>query len=308
MPTPRTPTLPPLGAHMSIAGGMPRAVERALAVGATALQIFLKNNNQWRGKLIDDDEAAAFRAAVAAARLPPVVGHSSYLINLASPGADIARKSVESMTDEIVRAGRLGVAGIVMHPGAHLGAGEQAGIELIARRINAIFAATPGNPAGIWLETTAGQGSHLGWRFEHLRDILERVEDRSRVAVCLDTCHVFAAGHDIRTADGVRRMLAEFDRVIGLNWLRAIHANDSAKPLGSRRDRHAHIGQGEIGEAGFAALLRDRRLRKIPFLLETPKDDAGDLDRMNLATLRRLASPPPAAATRRRKTEGPAKR
>jgi deoxyribonuclease-4 len=176
-----------------------------------------------------------------------------------------------------------------------MGEGEPAGLRRIALAIDRILAATSRLAAAIWLETTAGQGTNLGWRFEHLAEIISLVKNPARIAVCLDTCHVFAAGYDIRTARGVRDTLKNFDQTIGLDRLRAIHVNDSKKPLGSRRDRHEHIGKGEIGEEGFAALMRDRRLRKIPFLLETPKDDDLEDDRINLATLRRLADKNPSA-------------
>jgi deoxyribonuclease-4 len=278
---------------MSIAGGTPNAIADTLAVGATALQLFLKNNNRWEGKPIAAEEAEQFRSDLAAAKLLAApVAHACYLINLASPDAANLRKSIDAMADELRRADQLGVPGVVVHPGSHMGEGETAGLARIAKSIDRVHAATAGLTSAVWLETTAGQGTNLGWRFEHLAEIIDQVEDTSRVAVCLDTCHVFAAGYDVRTAENVADTLSEFDRIVGLDQLRAIHVNDSKKPFASRRDRHEHIGQGEIGEAGFAALLRDRRLRNIPFLLETPKEKDLAEDRMNLATLRRLAKPP----------------
>ena len=283
------PALPPLGAHMSIAGGTPKAIERALAVGSTAVQIFLKNNNQWRGKEITPAEAEAFRAGIAAGGLAPAVAHASYLINLGSPNPELREKSIAGMVDELERAALLGVPGVVMHPGAHMGEGEQKGLATIAGSLNAIFERTPGNPAQVYLETTAGQGSSLGHRFEHLAEIIELTEAGERLGVCLDTCHVFAAGYDIRTAAGVAETLKQFDEIIGLKRLKALHINDSKKPFASRLDRHEHIGQGLIGEAAFAALLADPRLRAIPFLLETAKGPDLAEDRMNLETLRRLA-------------------
>jgi deoxyribonuclease-4 len=275
---------------MSIAGGVSVAIDNARRAGATALQLFLKNNNQWQGKPIAPEEAARFREEMARGDLAPPVAHSSYLINLASPDPELGEKSTRAMIDELERAHLLGVPGVVVHPGAHMGRGEAAGLAAIAQRVNHVLDATAGLSSGIWLETTAGQGTCLGWRFEHLAEIMARIEDQSRVAVCLDTCHIFAAGYELRTAEAAAATLAEFDRVVGLGWLRAIHVNDSLKPFGSRRDRHAHIGQGEIGEAGFALLLRDPRLRAIPFILETPKGPDLEEDRMNLATLRRLAA------------------
>lgn len=284
--------LPPMGAHMSIAGGTPKAIERALAVGSTAVQIFLKNNNQWKGKEISAEEAAAFRAGMEASGMAPAVAHASYLINLGSPNPELREKSIAAMVDELERAALLGVPGVVVHPGAHMGEGEQKGLATIAGSLNEIIARTAGNPAQVYLETTAGQGSSLGHRFEHLAEIIELTEVSERLAVCLDTCHVFAAGYDIRTAEGVAAMLAEFDRVVGLTRLKALHINDSKKPFASRLDRHEHIGQGMIGEAAFAALLKDPRLRTIPFLLETEKGPDLAEDRMNLDTLRRLATSP----------------
>lgn len=278
-----------MGAHISIAGGVHLAVERAADLGATAFQIFLKNNNQWRGKPIDPDHARLFREGVAAGGFAPPVAHSAYLINLASPDPVTSSRSIEAMHDELERARQLGVPGVVLHPGAHIGRGEAWGISTIASRINNLLERTAGNPAGIWIETTAGTGTWLGWRFEQLAEIVERIEDPTRIGVCLDTCHIFTAGYDIRTSKGVKATLKEFDRIVGLKRLRAIHVNDSKMPLGSHRDRHEHIGRGEIGREGFAALLQDRRLRKIPFILETPKGPDSADDRRNLAFLRRLA-------------------
>jgi deoxyribonuclease-4 len=275
---------------MSIAGGTPNAIAHARAVGATALQLFLKNNTQWRGKPIAPAQAEHFRADLAdAGLLAPPVAHACYLINLASPDPVVGRRSVAAMIDELRRAELLGMPGVIVHPGSHMGRGEVEGLRLIAERIRRILDATDGLAGAIYLETTAGQGTSLGWRFEHLAAILAAVDHPARLGVCLDTCHVFAAGYDIRTPENVKLVLRDFERIIGLGRLRAIHVNDSKQSLGSRVDRHEHIGQGAIGEAGFAALLRDRRLRRIPFILETPKDRDLTLDRMNLATLRRLA-------------------
>ncbi len=281
--------LPPLGAHMSVAGGVDRAIDRARSVGCTALQIFLKNNNQWRGKGLENETIARFRSEIAKGDLGLPIAHNSYLVNLASPRADILEKSMENMRDDLERANILGVPGIVTHPGAHMGTGEGSAVAQIARQINLLLDLTPGNPTAIYLETTAGQGTCVGHRFEHLRDIIGGVEDRDRIGVCLDTCHVFAAGYDIRSTEGVETAFKEFDRVVGLSFLRAFHLNDSKKGLGSRVDRHTHIGQGMIGEAGFVALMKDPRFVGIPHILETPKGEDLAEDRMNLATLRRLA-------------------
>ncbi len=282
-----------MGAHVSISGGLTRAVERARAIDATAMQIFLKNSNQWRGRPYGAGEAEAFGKALAESGIAAVVAHSIYLINLASPDDKIAQPSCDSMLDELERARALGVPGVVLHPGAHMGDGEERGLARVAERINALFARTPSSPVAIYLESTAGQGTSLGCKFEHLAAIIAAVEDKARMGVCLDTCHMFAAGYPFKNEAGVQTTLARFDKVVGLEWLRVIHVNDSKTPAGSRRDRHEHIGKGEMGEAPFAALLRDARLAKIPFILETPKGDAPDdgraEDRKNLATLRRLA-------------------
>lgn len=281
--------LPPMGAHVSIAGGVATAPGRARRIGATAFQLFLKNASTWSAKPTSDEEAERFRRETAEGGFAPPVAHSAYLINLAATDPVTAGRSVAAMEDELVRAAQLAVLGVVVHPGAHKGAGDAEGIRLIAERINGIFGRLAANPALVILETTAGQGTALGWRFEQLAEMIDKVEDKGRVGVCLDTCHAFAAGYEMRTAEGVAAMLKEFDETVGLARLRAIHINDSKTKFGARRDRHEHIGQGLIGEAGFAALLRDPRLRRVPFILETPKDNDPEDDLMNLATLRRLA-------------------
>lgn len=284
------PALPPLGAHMSVAGGVDKALERAAAVDATALQIFLKNNNQWKGKPLDDAVVERFRAGVAAsALLAPPIAHASYLINLGGAQGDLVEKSMENLLDDLRRAEALGVAGIVFHPGAHMGEGEAVAIARIGERVRVLLDQTAGSPVALYIEGTAGQGSSVGHRFEHLRDIIAGAGEPARLGVCLDTCHLLAAGYDLRTPEAVAATLTEFERVVGLARLRAVHVNDSKKDLGSRVDRHEHIGQGKIGEAGFAAWLADPRLRLLPHVLETPKGDDLAEDRVNLAVLRRLA-------------------
>ncbi|MBI3736809.1 deoxyribonuclease IV [Candidatus Sumerlaeota bacterium] len=279
-----------MGAHMSVSGGVDQAIDRARSAGCTALQIFLKNNNQWSGKPFEEEVIARWRAEVAKGDLGLPIAHNSYLVNLASPRPELLDKSVANMLDDLRRAETLGVPGIVTHPGAHMGEGETNAIKKIGGQINLLFDQTPGNPAALYLETTAGQGSSVGHRFEHLRDIIALVKEKNRVGVCVDTCHIFAAGYDIRTPEGYAATFEEFDRVIGLDMIRAFHVNDSKKDFGTRVDRHAHIGQGFIGEKGFACLMRDPRFVSIPHILETPKDEKTlEEDRMNLATLRRLA-------------------
>ncbi len=289
MLTPGPPDLP-LGAHQSIAGGTPRAVERGIDAGCRVLQIFVKNNNRWVGKPIERPEAREFRTATRAAGLSRVVAHTSYLINLASPDADLRRKSIEALAEEIERCARLGILDLVLHPGAHCGEGEVTGVARIAASLDEVFDRTGGARVRILLETAAGQGSCVGHRFEHLRDILGAVRTPRRLAACFDTCHVHAAGYDLVTRKGYAETIAAFDRTVGLERLAAIHVNDSKKPRGSRVDRHEHIGRGSIGRRGFRNLMTDPLLTAIPKFLETPKDETLDLDRANLAVLRRLAA------------------
>jgi deoxyribonuclease-4 len=279
----------PLGAHQSIAGGTPRAVERGLEAGCRVLQIFVKNNNRWVGRPIDRPEARAFRSATRGAGLARVVAHTSYLINLASPVAELSRRSIEALVEEIERCQSLGIPDLVLHPGAHCGEGESAGVSRVASALDEVFDRTGGARVRILLETAAGQGSCIGHRFEHLRDILGAVRTPRRVAACFDTCHVHAAGYDIVSRRGYAETIADFDRTVGLSRLAAIHVNDSKKPRGSRVDRHEHIGRGTIGRRGFRNLMTDPLLAAIPKFLETPKDDTLDFDRKNLAVLRRLA-------------------
>jgi deoxyribonuclease-4 len=276
-----------IGAHLSIAGGLPLAIARGEALGCTALQIFTKNASQWRGKPISGEEAAAFRAAWSESSIGPVVAHDSYLINLAAPQEEMWRKSIAAFLEELERCALLGVPALVMHPGAHLGAGEAAGIARLAEAFRLVFARAPAG-VSVLLENTAGQGTCLGWRFEHLAEVMERVPE-GRFGVCLDTCHAFAAGYDFATETGYEATLAEFDRLVGLERIAAFHVNDAKKGLGSRVDRHEHIGQGTIGRQAFGLLLRDERFRQVPKILETPKGEDETLDRMNLTTLRELA-------------------
>ena len=274
-----------LGAHMSIAGGMPLAIERAVSLGATAVQLFVKNNNRWEGKIISDDEAATFRAARAQAGDMPVVAHNCYLINMASPDEALRERSIAAMVDEIERCHLLGIGDLVAHPGAHMGEGEEAGIERIADSLNEAIVRTSNRDVRVLLETTAGQGSSIGHRFEHIAELVRRTRRKKRIGVCLDTAHIFAAGYDLRTATAARHSFAAFDEIIGLGHLRAIHLNDSKREFGSRVDRHEGIGCGYIGQEGFRWIIRSHKLRAIPKLLETPKGAKGELDFENMATL-----------------------
>jgi deoxyribonuclease-4 len=279
---------PLLGAHMSIAGGIPKAVDRAVGAGCTALQIFVKNASQWKGRPLPEDEVEAFRTACRIAGLKRVVGHDSYLINLASPDDSLWERSQDALIDEIQRSTALGLSHLVVHPGAHLGSGETRGVERIADAIDRIHERLDPGSTPIALETTAGQGTSIGHRFEHLRDILGNVRKPERVGVCVDSCHVFAAGYDLRTPEAWDRTVSEFDRVVGLDLLRVLHVNDSKRGLGSRVDRHQHIGDGEIGNRGFYFIMNEERLCGVPKILETPKGKDGEEDRRNLAFLRSM--------------------
>jgi deoxyribonuclease-4 len=282
-----------IGAHQSIAGGTPRAVERGLSAGCRVVQIFVKNNNRWVGKAIEEAEAREFRLAVRRAGFSHVAAHTAYLINLASPSLELRRQSIAALADEIRRCHALGIRDLVLHPGAHCGEGEPAGVARIAQSLDEAFLMTEATRVRVLLETAAGQGSCVSHRFEHLRDILGAVRHRRRLAVCFDTCHVHAAGYDLTSEEGYAETIAAFDRAVGLSRLAAIHVNDSKKARGSRVDRHEHIGKGAIGRRGFRNLMTDPRLAAIPKFLETPKDETLALDRKNLTTLRRLASPSP---------------
>lgn len=283
--------MPPLGAHMSIAGGLHKALVRGEKVGCQVIQIFTKNNNRWKSKGLSKEEIDAFDETREKALLRPVAVHDSYLINLASPRPDVAEKSFEALLDELERAERLNIPFLVIHPGAHLGEGESRGISRISEGINKIHGLTGGCHVKILLEITAGQGTNLGYRFEHLAEIIDKTVHKDRIGVCFDTCHAFAAGYDFRSLKTYRALFKNFDEIIGINRLMLFHINDSKKGLGSRVDRHEHIGAGTIGLWAFSRLLNDERFRTLPFLLETPKgkDKNGvDLDRTNLNLLRRL--------------------
>lgn len=274
---------------MSIAGGVDKALVRGYQVGCDTIQIFTKNNNQWRARPLTDYEIETYHRHRAATEIQPVVAHDGYLINVASPQRDLYRKSLDALRIEVGRAAALEIPYLVMHPGAHVGAGETDGIKRVTDAIDLILDRTKGFPVVICLETTAGQGSSLGYRFEHLAAIREGVTRRERVAICIDTCHVFAAGYDIRGRKAYQQTMRHLDNVIGLKHVKCIHLNDSQRELGSRVDRHAHIGQGQIGLEGFRLILNDPRFRHTPMILETPKgDDPAAADRRNLAMLRSL--------------------
>ncbi len=276
---------------MSIAGGVDKAPARGASVHCTAMQIFVKNNNRWEGPPTPDDKAKRFGEELerAGISIENVFAHTCYLINLASDKPHVIEKSLVALEDELNRCSQLNLPGIVMHPGAHMGAGRDAGIEMVAKNLKKVFKKTPKVKTRLLFETTAGTGSNLGADFEDLRDLLTAVDVPERTGVCLDTCHIFAAGHDIRDKKTYEATMKNFARIVGFENLRAVHLNDSKHGLGSHKDRHEHIGKGEIGEEAFRLLINDSRFAKIPMSLETEKKEDLEDDRMNLGTLYRLA-------------------
>jgi len=279
-----------LGAHMSIAGGLSKAIDRGSAAGCGVIQIFTQNSNQWRGKPVSDSEVSLFREKWQAAGLYEVVSHDIYLINLAAAPGEVRDKSLAGFLEEMERCARLGIDKIVMHPGSHVGEGEETGIKRIVEAFDQLLEKGKDFTGTILLETTAGQGTNIGHRFEHLREIRERSTCPDRFGFCFDTCHTFAAGYDFTTEEGYRRVFDEFDRLLGLENLLAFHFNDSKKGLGSRVDRHEHIGQGTLGLSGFRLLMNDARFASVPKILETPKGDNDEMDAINLKTLRDLVA------------------
>jgi len=274
---------------MSIRGGGSMAIESARSIGCTAMQMFVKNNMQWFARPLRPEEIRAFLNHVQRGELSSIFGHANYLINLAATNPQFHANSIRALSEELIRADHLELPFLVLHPGAHLGAGEEAGLEKIVDSIHEVFRNVPHVRTKIALETTAGQGSCIGHRFEHLAFIIANVCEPERVCVCLDTAHLFAAGYDIGSETSARKTLREFDRVIGLDRLAGVHLNDSKTARGSRVDRHEHIGKGRIGLDAFRFIMRDRRFRKIPKVLETPKGKELREDVMNLKTLRTLA-------------------
>lgn len=276
---------------MSIAGGVAQALGRGKAIGCDVIQIFTKNAMQWRARPLTQDDRAAFFKARQERGVRPIAAHGSYLINLASSDDGLYERSREALWEELQRAEALELPYLVMHPGSPRGGAEQEGIDRIARAINLIHHQGAGIKVMILLETTAGQGTTLGSRFEHFARIIGRIEEDERIGICLDTCHIFAAGYDISTREGYEATLAEFDQIIGLDRLKVVHLNDSKAALGTGVDRHEHIGKGSLGLDAFRSLLQDPRLAHLSFILETPKaktPDGEDWDCVNLRALREL--------------------
>ena len=290
-----------IGAHMSIAGGIAKAVDRAVVHGCEALQIFTKNASQWRGKPLDRADVNAFRARIEETGIHPVVSHASYLINLATTFPVLREQSIDAFVDELDRADALGLLGVVIHPGTCTAGTEDDALRLIADAIKRAFKARRGRRTMVLLEHTAGQGRTLGHRFEHLATIIQHMRGSERMGVCLDTCHLVASGYDIVNESAYRDTFDAFDRIVGIRRLKVFHANDSKRPCGSRVDRHEHIGRGCLGEEPFRRLLHDVRFRGLPMLIETEKSrdterrgaiEPDPFDMQNLETLRRLRDAP----------------
>jgi deoxyribonuclease-4 len=285
-----------IGAHMSVAGGIVNAVERALVHGCESMQIFTKNASQWRGKPLDAADVRRFRTRIDETGIGPVVSHASYLINLATASTALRRQSIAGLIDEMDRAHALGLMGVVIHPGTCTSGTESDALKSIADAVRAVFRSRPRRQTMVLLEHTAGQGRTLGYRFEHLAAIVGELDGSPRLGVCLDTCHLAASGYDIFTESGYRATFEQFDRLIGVGRIKVFHANDSKRPCGSRVDRHEHIGKGYLGVAPFHRLLHDRRFAGLPLLIETEKSSgrrpgdisADPMDVANLETLRAL--------------------
>ena len=278
---------PLLGAHMPTAGGHHNAITDGAAIGCHSVQIFTASPRQWRSPAIAPELAEKFKQVVRESGITRTVAHDSYLINLAAePGGDVLAKSRAAFRGEIERAEALGVDFLVSHPGAHGGAGEDVGIARLIESLDVIHRETAGAKVRVAVETTAGQGTYLGGRFEQIARILHGVKEPERLAVCLDTCHIFAAGYDIRTPAAYAETMRQFDEIIGIANLQVIHANDSQKGLGTHADRHAHIGEGEIGLGAFRLLVNDPRLAGLPVIVETP--DSETMHQVNVQRLRDL--------------------
>jgi len=265
-----------------------RALERGESLGCETIQIFTKNNNQWRSRPLTKREAGDFQQKLHAGPLHLAFAHDSYLINLASPDPALLERSRFAFVDELKRAQELGLQYLVLHPGAHLASGQETGIREIAKSFDWVFERIPSGKVEVLIETTAGQGTSLGFRFDQIRAILDRVKESHRLGVCIDTCHLFAAGYDLRTQKGYEQTFEAFERVVGIARIKAFHLNDSKKPLGSRVDRHEHIGKGFLGLTPFRLLLNDPRFKNHPMVLETPKGEDDTWDRENLGLLKSL--------------------
>ncbi len=277
-----------LGAHISIAGGVHIALQRGKSIDCNAVQLFVKSSNQWRAKKLTTEEIDLFHEESESFAPGFIIAHTSYLINIASPDPDLLKKSADSLLVELQRCAILDIPYLVLHPGSHRGAGVEQGISTIAETINRLYGKTACGGTSILLEITAGAGNTIGSRFEELAGIIDLIEDKSRAGICYDTCHAFTAGYDIRTKKTYNATFKSLDETVGLDYLKAFHLNDSMKEFGSHKDRHTHIGQGEIGIDAFSYLMRDKRFQDRAMVLETPKGPDLKEDIENLALLRSL--------------------
>lgn len=276
-----------LGAHMSISGGLDQAIVKADQIGCTAVQFFSKSNRQWYAKPLTSADIRQFKKAVGDSSIQATIIHASYLINIGSPDGQTSKRATAALQDELIRAEQLAIDYLVFHPGSHKQEGEAACLDRIAHNINLILSQVEAGTTKLLLETMAGQGSSVGHTFEQLASVYRAIEQKDRVGICLDTCHIFAAGYDISSRSGYEQVLASFDATIGLDKLHALHINDSKKPFGSRVDRHEHIGKGALGPEPFRYIFNDKRLAHIPKILETPKDSIED-DIQNLRRIKKL--------------------
>jgi deoxyribonuclease IV len=278
-----------LGAHFSIAGGLHKAVLKAAEYKCPVLQVFTKNANTWKERRLSSEDVEPFLAAKQAHGISSICAHTAYLLNLASPEKDLYIRSVKALEQELIRASRLDIAYVIMHPGAHVGTGEEKGLKQIARGVKTVLDRTPDTKCRLLFEATAGQGSSLGHTFEQLARLAELVDAREKIGFCVDTCHIFTAGYDIRTKTAYGKTMRAFDRIIGLDRLFVMHLNDAKKGLSSHVDRHEHIGEGAIGHEAFRFIMNDKRLRAVPKIIETPKKKGRvDYDPVNLKRLRSL--------------------
>ncbi|MCK5311374.1 MAG: deoxyribonuclease IV [Desulfobacteraceae bacterium] len=280
---------PLLGAHFSTAGGLENAIYSAHKYRCSTLQIFTRNARSWKTKKLSLDEIEKFNRAKKETGISRIISHASYLINIASNDKDKYGKSINALKNELIRSSKLGIESVVLHPGSHLNQGEKNGIEIVVGTINSIYSGADNISARLILETTAGQGTNLGYQFEQLAEMIDKTNIAAKVGVCLDTCHIFAAGYDISTSNACVKTFKKFDSIIGLKHLSVLHLNDSLHELGSKKDRHAHIGKGYIGDDAFNFIMQDSRFDNIPKILETPKNDekdnTKDMDRVNLEKL-----------------------
>ena len=276
------------GAHESISGGVFNAIERGQTATCDTIQMFNKSNSQWRAKKIEQTELDKYFEKIKETGVTVATSHSSYLINIASPVKELNEKSYNALKEEMERCEMLKIPNLVMHPGSHVGTGEEPGIKRIIKNLNKLFKELKNNNVCLLLETTAGQGSNLGYTFEQIGEMIDGVKVQDHIGVCLDTCHIFAAGYPIGDPKEYKKTMKKFDDIIGLDKLKIIHMNDSKKEFGSRRDRHEHIGKGHIGIEAFRNIVNDKRLKNVPMILETPKEEELKEDIENLKVLRSL--------------------